>query len=407
VGVARPLKVGILWNARRSQGGLYQYATTLVAALGAHERQHRYTLFNAWFDPLPFPVPDGWRVFELPREQLALRLAGEAALLGLARLGNLLPLPVVPPYRSIAVDPPEVMLYVKPTVHSFLWPYPAVVPVHDLQHLLQPRFPEVSAHGEKQRREFVYQNALPRAAAVLTDSEVGREEVLAAYPLDPDRVHSLPYLPAPTAMVSPGPADLRRVRECYRPQDGFLFYPAAFWPHKNHRTVLQALAILAESHGMRPPLLLAGNRKGDFRTVLSLSSRLGLHAQVRFLGYVPDEDMAALYRLALCLVMPTFFGPTNIPVLEAWAQGCPVITSDLRGIREQVGDAACLVDPSDTRALAEAIRKMIIDSDWRRQLAERGRARLARWTPADFARKLAHILTAAVRPPERHRHPAP
>jgi glycosyltransferase involved in cell wall biosynthesis len=395
MGAARAVKVGIFFNARRSQGGLFQYATTLLAALGAHERRHRYTVYNAWFDPLPVAVPPTWRVVELPVDQLALRLAGEAALMSVARLGSLLPLPLVPAYTAVARDPPDVMLYVKPTAHSFLWPYPAVLPVHDLQHLLQPHFPEVSAGGERQRRELIYRNALPRAAGVLTDSEVGREEVISAYQVAPARVHPLPYLPAPGAALPPSEADLRRVRDRYRPPDGFLFYPAAFWPHKNHACLLRALAILAEERKMRPPLLLAGSPGREFEALRALASSLGISAQVHFLGYVPDEDMAALYRLALALTMPTFFGPTNIPVLEAWAQGCPVVTSDLRGIREQVGDAGMLVDPRDPRALAQAIYRLVTESSWRVELAERGRARLARWTPRDFAGKLAAVLENA------------
>jgi glycosyltransferase involved in cell wall biosynthesis len=399
MGPARAVKVGIFFNARRSQGGLYQYATTLLTALGTHERRHRYTVYNAWFDPLPVAVPPTWRVIELPPDQLALRLAGEAALMGVARLGNLLPLPLVPAYPAVTRDPPDVMLYVKPTVHSFLWSHAAVFPVHDLQQLLQPDFPEVSAGGERQRREFVYRNALPRAAAVLTDSEVGREEVINAYQVAPARVHPLPYLPAPGAARPPSEADLRRVRERYRPPDGFLFYPAAFWPHKNHACLLRALALLAEERKTRPPLLLAGSRSREFEALRALAARLGLSNQVHFLGYVPDEDMAALYRLALALTMPTFFGPTNIPVLEAWAQGCPVVTSDLRGIREQVGQAGLLVDPRDPRALAQAIFRVVTESSLRSELAERGRVRLAHWSPLDFAEKLATVLAAAAGAP--------
>src|SRR5205823_751648 len=113
----------------------------------------------------------------------------------------------------------------------------------------------------------------------------------------------------------------------------------------------------------------------------ALTGELGLAGQVRFLGYVPDEDISALYRRALVLVMPTFFGPTNIPYLEAWSLGCPVITSDVRGLPEQVGDAGLLVDPRDEGALAEAIWRLRSDEALRRSLVERGRRKVAEWTP--------------------------
>ena len=87
-----------------------------------------------------------------------------------------------------------------------------------------------------------------------------------------------------------------------------------------------------------------------------------------------------LYAGAVGLVMPTFFGPTNIPMLEAWAFGCPVLTSDIRGIREQVGNAAILVNPRSEEAIADGIYHLWTDENLRRILADRGRRRLASYT---------------------------
>jgi glycosyltransferase involved in cell wall biosynthesis len=122
---------------------------------------------------------------------------------------------------------------------------------------------------------------------------------------------------------------------------------------------------------------------------------LSLGEQVRFLGYVPDEDLFPLYGLALALVMPTFFGPTNIPNLEAWSLGCPLITSDVRGLHEYVGDAGVLVDPRDDRSIAEGIWRVHADPELRLRLAERGREKVAAWTPRDFVARLRAVLAAA------------
>jgi len=132
-----------------------------------------------------------------------------------------------------------------------------------------------------------------------------------------------------------------------------------------------------------------------FRSVQEAMRRLGLEERVLSLGYVPDGDMSALYAGAVALIMPTFFGPTNIPVLEAWSFGCPVLTSDIRGIREQVGDAAVLVDPRSVESIADGIRRLWTDEGLRAALAERGRRRLQSYTPADFRARLADILDEA------------
>jgi glycosyltransferase involved in cell wall biosynthesis len=393
------LNVGVFFNARRRQGGLYQYAATLVHCLRTYESGNRYVLFHAAPESLPLSVEgERWRVVRLPDRDMWPRLGAEAALFGLARLGWRRPLPVLPPYSEMRSEALDVMLYVKPSIHSFLWPFASVFPIHDLQHLFQPEFPEVAGHGESARREFLYRNAVPRAGAILADSDIGREDIIGAYAPDPSRVHALPHL-APTYLrAEVGDADLERVRRRYEAPERYLFYPAAFWPHKNHARLLKALAVLRDRHGVRLPLLLAGRRDREYPALAALATDLGLTGQVRFPGYVPDEDVSALYRGALALVMPTFFGPTNIPYLEAWSLGCPVITSNVRGLPEQVGDAGLLVDPRDEAALAEAIWRVHSDGPLRRALVERGRRRVAEWTPERFTARLAGILAAAAAP---------
>jgi glycosyltransferase involved in cell wall biosynthesis len=126
-----------------------------------------------------------------------------------------------------------------------------------------------------------------------------------------------------------------------------------------------------------------------------LRSELNLENEIHCIGYVPDEEMAALYSDAVALIMPTFFGPTNIPVLEAWAFDCPVLTSDIRGIREQAGDAAILVDPRSTEAIADGIYRLWTDECLRRALTNAGHRRLSSYTAKDFADRLMAILEEA------------
>jgi len=138
-----------------------------------------------------------------------------------------------------------------------------------------------------------------------------------------------------------------------------------------------------------------GIRERNFNEIMSLASGLGLEKDIQYLGYVPDEDMSGVYAAAVALVMPTFFGPTNIPILEAWAFGCPVLTSDIRGIREQVGDAAILVDPRSVEAIADGIYRLWTEETLSNRLAELGRQRLASYTPDDYRQRLNAILEEA------------
>jgi len=132
-----------------------------------------------------------------------------------------------------------------------------------------------------------------------------------------------------------------------------------------------------------------------FRQVMTLATRAGIQNSIHYKGYVSDQDMSGLYAESAGLVMPTFFGPTNIPVLEAWALGCPVLTSDIRGIREQVQDAAILVDPRSVESIADGMSKLWTDEGLGKQLASRGFAQLATYTPEDYRQRLIEIFEEA------------
>jgi len=275
--------------------------------------------------------------------------------------------------------------------------------VHDLQHRLQPEFPEVSANGEWEWREYCYRNGTRGSTLLLADSEVGKEDILnfyGPYGVTPDQVKILPFLPACYLATDIARSERQRVRALYRLPERYLFYPAQFWPHKNHARIVQALGLLKQEHGRNIPIVFSGTYTGEirehtFREVMSLSAQLGLEKEIHYLGYVPDEDMSALYAEAAALIMPTFFGPTNIPIIEAWAFGCPVLTSDIRGVREQVQDAGVLVDPRSVEAIADGIYRLWTDEHLACSLVDLGRQRLASYTPDDYQRRLVAILQEA------------
>jgi glycosyltransferase involved in cell wall biosynthesis len=167
------------------------------------------------------------------------------------------------------------------------------------------------------------------------------------------------------------------------PPDPYLFYPAQFWAHKNHVNLLEAVARL-RGGGLPVHLALSGSDKGNLAFVRATAERLKISDAVHFLGFVERAELIGLYRHALALAYVTFFGPENLPTLEAFALGCPVIASDVPGAREQLGDAALLVDPRSPEQIAAAVRRLAEAPAARADLIERGRARAHRFTSKDF-----------------------
>jgi glycosyltransferase involved in cell wall biosynthesis len=279
---------------------------------------------------------------------------------------------------------------------------PFVMPIYDLNHRLQPEFPEVSAFGENNIREYVNQNACQYATLILVDSEVGKADVLRFYGdlIDADRIRVLPYHPRFRQDITPGTSDLARIANKYRLPGRYFFYPAQFWHHKNHELIVRALHLLAQDDAETISVVLCGSYAGyipalNFKRVMALVEELGISDRIHYLGRVPDEDMPALYQLSAGLVMPTFFGPTNIPPLEAWNFGRPVITSDIPGVREQIGDAGLLVDPRSPADLARAMRQLWQDEALGVELAERGHRRLAGHSWERFVSAVEGIVVEA------------
>jgi len=301
--------------------------------------------------------------------------------------------------RGNAID---LLLLLSPNINAFRFRLPFVVPIFDLNHRLQPQFPEVSAFGETNNREHFYINACRFATLVLVDSEIGKADVLRFYGdhIDEDRIRILPYYPPIEGRPLPGDYELNRVRTKYNLPQRYFFYPAQFWPHKNHILILQAIKRIADETGEVVPVVFCGGywtytMALNFKELMALAVQLGIADRVRYLGSVPDEDMAALYTLSAGLVMPTFFGPTNIPPLEAWHFGRPVITSDIAGLREQNGDASLLIDPRSPTALAEAMKRLWRDQALCAELAIRGRKRLASYSWGLFVDNVTAVLTDA------------
>lgn len=426
------MRIGILPSLDPSSGGIYQYSLTMLHALEKWRDEGCEDELIIFADDIDHPTATalkarGWTVKPLwqniPLKRRAFKLLkpalGEELLVkawqtvrGARRLVGAA---ADKPQEEIRYRPEmrrwfefhgiDLMLYPAPTPLSFESGIPYVMAIHDLQHRLQPEFPEVSADGVWQSREYMYHHGSRSATLILADSEVGKEDILNFYgPLGvgPDRVKVLPFLPANYLVVDIPEEERRGIRAKYSLPDRYLFYPAQFWPHKNHIGIIRALGLLKQRHDLGVPVVLCGSHSGEireraFKEAISASRSLGLDLdhEVKYLGYVPDENMSALYAEAEGLIMPTFFGPTNIPVLEAWAFGCPVITSNLRGIREQTGDAAVLVDPSSPESIASGIHQVWTDEGMRQTLILRGKQRLARYTPDDHRRLLIEIVEEA------------
>jgi glycosyltransferase involved in cell wall biosynthesis len=406
IGVARSLTDSV-------SGGVFQYEKVFLEALGELAGRYREELVYLCYNPTDLgtlAISGGLNYRGLPILALSKPEAKQASPETYLAQRPAMAQPLDPNDPKFNYAGAELMrqngvdllVLASPSLPGFTFRVPFVVPIFDLNHRLQPEFPEVSAFGEATAREHFYINSCRFATLVLVDSEVGKSHVLRFYGnlVEADRIRVMPYYPPVKDRPPPSERDLARVRAKYNLPNRYFFYPAQFWPHKNHGVIVQAIKLIAEETGEAVPVVFCGAywtyvMAGNFKEVMAQAAKLGVGDRVRYLGSVSDEDMAALYTLSAGLVMPSFFGPTNIPPLEAWHLGRPVITSDIEGVREQMGDAALLVDPHSPQSVAAAMKRVWHDKALCAQLVERGGSRIASYDWSTFVNNVTSILDEA------------
>jgi glycosyltransferase involved in cell wall biosynthesis len=297
----------------------------------------------------------------------------------------------VPPLGQFITDSKiEVVWFLHPGYPPVSAPFLATI--WDLQHRCQPFFPEVSTTGWTwEAREHAYRSSLPRAARIITGTETGKSEIVAVYGVAPKNISVIP-MPVPVVDLINDNENGMNVREKYRLKGDFLFYPAQFWPHKNHVNLLLALDLIKRNAGLDLDLVLVGSDKGNLRHVQNTIAALGLSSQVHIPGFVSNADLCGLYREAICLAFVSFFGPDNIPPLEAFALGCPVIAARVPGSEEQLKDAALLFDPADPADIARIILMVYRDARLRAELVRRGREVVSARSPRSYVEQICRIL---------------
>jgi glycosyltransferase involved in cell wall biosynthesis len=275
--------------------------------------------------------------------------------------------------------------------------HPFIFTVWDLCHRDQPEFPEVSHDREFERREHLLKAVLPKAVAVLADSEICAAKIGKWYGVDPARIAIVPFAPSTAVrryVAGECAVTVPAVRSKYTLPDRYVFYPAQTWPHKNHVYVLDALAHLERHGGPALDVVFCGSDKGNTDYIRAHARALGILSRLHLLGFVDDEDIPAIYDGALALVMPTYFGSTNIPPLEAAAIGCPVVYADFPDFRAQMGDAALYCDLMNPASLAAHLHTLLTDTHELERLRTAGRRLAAEMAEVTYEKRLRPILDA-------------
>ena len=338
----------------RSLTGVGVYARELHAALASRSLDLR-----VWQDALAPPAP-GW-----PR------------LLNAVRLTRWLAREVPRRVRQEGVDLYHAVSSVGPLRPGCPW----VMTVHDAT-LLTMR----SQYGWADRLYHRVFGVLAarRADALIAPSQATRQAVARVYGIPETRIHVVPH-GISDHFRPPAAARRAAVLRRYGLSSPYVLFVGARPPRKNLDRLIEAIArSRRRPGGAALQLAIAGPPEHGDGATRAVARRLGLTDAVRWVGWVPPEDLPALYAGARCLAYPSLAEGFGFPILEAMACGTCVVTSDGSSMAEVAGDAALLVDPQRADSIADALSRLQGDPALRSELIARGLARAAgfRWPDA-------------------------
>lgn len=364
-------RLGVVMRATPASGGTYQYSLSMLEALG-HVSGYDVTLYADPSNPdlarFAFPV----RAFTEGRVDQFRGLAADALGIGSAD-----------PFsdEDVLIAPTFSLALLRTTK-------PFVYTLHDLQEFY---YPANFSWTQRAFRRRVYSRLSESAAGIVCESEYVKSDIERLLGVAGDKVSVITAPPLGQPVAAFTDAQLAKVRDRLGLQGRFFFYPAQFWPHKNHLRLIEAFRRVAAAEPDLK-LVLTGKPRDEYDNVMQAVRRAGLERSVLHLGYIEQADLQAIYHLATALVMPSLFESVSIPVYEAFQAGTPVLASDLLAIPEQVGTAGLLFDPLSSESIAARMLEIAGDPELARSLGARGREKMAAMTPQRYCSELEALL---------------
>lgn len=291
-----------------------------------------------------------------------------------------------------------------PTQLAYLTELPTIYQPHDLQHLHCPQF---FSPAETARREELYRVFCNRASYVCVHTEWTKQDVLYHYQLLPERVAVIPWGSVLEAYASSSEEEIRATVEKYSLPSCFFFYPAATWPHKNHKVIFRALRLLKTEHAIAPHVFFTGSSTAYRPALDKLAEELGISQQLHFLGFVSPAELQAIFKTATAMIYPSKFEGFGLPLLEAFHARVPVLSSNSTTLPEVAADGALYFNPDSPAELAGLMKDILERPELRQDLIRKGTSVLSRYSFSDTAASFQALYERTVELSSRNPRPSP
>lgn len=268
----------------------------------------------------------------------------------------------------------------------------AVVNVYDLTVY---RYPASMEWKNRWILRLLLSRSIGVAGRIVTLSEFTRREMQSRWPESAEKVVVIPG--APSLGISETQEDdasrsgFERILRQHGVQRPYLLYVGTVEPRKNIGRMLEAYSLLRRMGGRDHQMVLVGPPGWGLRQIRRSLERSDIRPYVKWLGYVPDEDLAVLYKHAELFLYLSLYEGFGFPPLEAMAAGTCVVAADRGSLPECLGDAAALVNPLDTNSIATTLHQLIQKEDLRQEYVQKGYLQSRRFSWEKSASKTVEL----------------
>jgi len=251
--------------------------------------------------------------------------------------------------------------------------------VYTLHDLIFLRYPQYHMFYNRWYLTVAMPRYLQAAKIIITPSDCSKQDAMHYYKLPEEKFRVIYEAPAPTFHPFADKQQLETIRHKYNLPQQFILHVGTIEPRKNLSRLLDSFKpLLVDWPDLK--LVLIGKKGWLYNDFFTHLQTIGLEDQVIFPGFVEEADLPAMYQLATLFVYPSLYEGFGLPPIEAMACGTPVISSNSSSLPEVVGQAGLLINPTDTQALHQAMRRVLSDESLQQELSERGQEQALRFS---------------------------
>jgi glycosyltransferase involved in cell wall biosynthesis len=370
------MRIGIdIRPLRDIKTGIGRYILSLLTALTKVDNINEYVMFYNGFGPgvpdgLPFAPNSRLRAYHWPRKILT----GVWAYSEFPRLENLLSDIDIFHAPGFQVPPSKRL--------------PRIFTIYDLIPITHPEMaiPSAARHVRPRLKHYIdradFVIAISKATATDLTSTLGvpNEKIITIYP-------------GTTPIARASPKQILKLKSKFGIKRDYLLFVSRIDPRKNLPRLMRAFDISGLAQDF--DLAIVGPRGWHMEETIETWQNIKCKNQIRWLDYVTEEDLAALYSGALFFTYPSLIEGFGLPILEAMSAGCPVLTSNISSMPEAAGDAAIYVDPYDVESIATGLRQLAENSELRAEFIQRGYERARKFSWENTAKGMVEVYCKA------------